>query len=836
MTRTTRILALLLAALPARLAAQGVTGTVVDAQSGAPVPGAMVALVSSDGRVRAQVLADGAGRFAVRAASAGRYALRAERVGYATATSPPLDLSAGETMTYRLAASAQRMQLEGIVASGGGDSRRCTVRPAAGEETATLWEEARKALEAAVTTRRQYPYRFRTERRLRTLDAASSAVHRESVRAMEGISDNPFVAVSPQLLAQRGYVEMVGDTVFFHAPDAAVLLSDPFLESHCFRSRRADGDHAGMVGLVFEPVRGGARADVEGVLWLDARTAELRVVEYRYTRGSETTAAFDRAGGRVEFHRLPNGAWIVNRWRILMPAAQPPPEPAARGPIPAGQTRRALLAEEIGQVVEVRNRDGTPVETAAFASISGVVFDSTRGRPLAGARVSLAGTADSTRTDAEGRFTLPRLAEGVYALGFAHPRLDSLHFAPDPALVAVVPPQELRRDLAIPSVASILASACRTAPGSAVGAAVGMVTDRAAGEPLPGVPLAASWEVAGSAEGGRAATVSDDDGGYRFCDLPEGARVRIVARLEADSAVALAEPRRGVPQQRDLVLAAPAELLARRAEEQRERAHVSVRLVDEAGGRPIQGVKVSLSGGDREWTTGRNGEFAMDLAPGTYALAFSHAVYGGGTARLAVRGRGAMQYELKLPRRTVTLEPLSVVAQRIYPGYFDPRSRGRRLNIITGDQLQNRTAARDVGDLVRTIPGLQVNEVRMMNSGGFVRELCITDRMSLPGQNDTGADQRRKPVEAGVGEPTPVRPPLLYDQNDVRCDRGVAVAVDDVMIGGNAGEFLRDFPTTGIESIIYLKPTDAAGRYGFRARNGIILIYTRGNGPTVREQ
>jgi hypothetical protein len=77
---------------------------------------------------------------------------------------------------------------------------------------------------------------------------------------------------------------------------------------------------------------------------------------------------------------------------------------------------------------------------------------------------------------------------------------------------------------------------------------------------------------------------------------------------------------------------------------------------------------------------------------------------------------------------------------------------------------------------------------------------------------------------------------LLYDQNDVRCDRGVAVAVDDVMIGGNAGEFLRDFPTTGIESIIYLKPTDAAGRYGFRARNGIILIYTRGNGPTVREQ
>jgi hypothetical protein len=57
-----------------------------------------------------------------------------------------------------------------------------------------------------------------------------------------------------------------------------------------------------------------------------------------------------------------------------------------------------------------------------------------------------------------------------------------------------------------------------------------------------------------------------------------------------------------------------------------------------------------------------------------------------------------------------------------------------------------------------------------------------------------------------------------------------------MLIGGSAGEFLRDFPTTGIESIIYLKPTDAAGRYGYRARNGILLIYTRGNGPTVHEQ
>src|SRR5215213_3706907 len=337
MRRSTLLLALFLAALPAALGAQAVTGTVVDQQSGAPVPGALVTLVTGEGRVRAQALTDRAGAFSLRAPAAGRYTLRAERIGYAAAASRPLELAAGQTVTYRLAAPSERLQLQGLVATAGED-RRCTVRPGAGEETSTLWDEARKALQSAVTTRQQYPYRFRTDRRVRQLDPATLTVRREEVRAMEGLSDNPFVSVGAERLARGGYVETVGDTVFFHAPDAAVLLSDPFLERHCFRSQRPDGDHAGMVGLAFEPVRAGEHADVAGVLWLDARTAELRSVEYRYTRGSGAAAVNERAGGRVEFKRLPSGAWIVNRWRILMPASAAAGAPAAA---PTGWPARA---------------------------------------------------------------------------------------------------------------------------------------------------------------------------------------------------------------------------------------------------------------------------------------------------------------------------------------------------------------------------------------------------------------------------------------------------------------------------------------------------------------
>jgi hypothetical protein len=840
MMNRTLLLASLLAAAPAALAAQGVTGTVVDQQGGAGIAGALVQLVAPDGRVRAQVLSRAAGEFSLRAPAAGRYTLRAERVGYAAVTSPVLELAAGQTVTYRLAAGAERLQLEGIVAAAG-NSRRCTVRPQGGEETAALWDEARKALQAAVTTRQQYPYRFKTERRIRALDPTTLTVRREEVRAMEGFSDNPFVAVSPERLARYGYVETLGDTVFFHAPDADVLLSDPFLETHCFRGQRGDGDHAGMVGLAFEPVRGGENADVAGTLWLDARTAELRTVEYRYTRGSGTANVNDRAGGRVEFKRLPNGAWIVTRWRILMPASQAG-APATSGPIPTVQTAaRVALAEEAGQVVEIRDRNGTPVEMVAFASITGVVFDSTRNRPLAGARVALAGTADSTRTDAAGRFTLPRLAEGVYALGFSHPRLDSLRFVPDPALVTVVPPNVLSRDLAIPSEASILASSCRTAAGSAVGAAVGRITDRAGNEPLPGVPLLATWEVLGSAEGGRAAVVTDDGGGYRFCELPEGVSVRIVARLENDSVIAEVQARRGAPQQRDFMLAAPAELLARRLDEQRQRARVVVRLVDAGTGRPIEGAKVSLAGGE-ERTTGRNGELTLDVASGTYSVAFEHRIYGTGTARLAVSGRGNLQYELKLPRRTVTLEPLAVVAERVYPGYFNPRSRGRRLDILTREQIEQReAAARNVGDLVRTFPGLIVSDI-LYPGTSVIKEICVVDRSAMPAAvlaTSSGDGALRSPgtaagaISARRGPPTPASSAPNLGQLQGDSCHGVAVAVDEILVGGNAGEFIRTFPTTNIESIIYLKPTDATGRYGLLGQNGVILIYTRGNGPTV---
>jgi hypothetical protein len=470
---------------------------------------------------------------------------------------------------------------------------------------------------------------------------------------------------------------------------------------------------------------------------------------------------------------------------------------------------------------------------AAFASISGVVFDSTRNRPLAGARVSLAATADSTRTDAEGRFTLPRVAEGAYALVFAHPRLDSLHFTPEAALVTAVPPEAIRRDLAIPPMAAVLAAQCRTPPGSAVGAVAGIVSDRGGGTPLPGVPVTAEWRVPGVAEPGRSATLSDEAGGYRFCEVPAGAAVRVAARLATDSAVAEVRARAGAATQQDLALTPPPGFAVAAAGTVR----VAIRVVDPAGGRPIEGMEVHVAGLPAA-TTDRRGAVAFPaMAPGSYAVELNHRVYGTATARLTVHGPGTAEFELAVPRRNVTLEALQATARRVYPGDFNQRTRGRRLNVITREQIEARQGSvRDVGDLVAAFSMLHVTDIQYPRTG-MVKEVCITDNsaprtasfISLQDRED-----RRRAQDVLRGLPSnPDRDRMQAQMMDEQC-QGVAVAVDDMIMAGHAGEFIKTFPVSQIESVIYLRPTEAAARFGGAGANGVVLIYTRGNGPTAQ--
>ncbi|HEU0015457.1 MAG TPA: carboxypeptidase-like regulatory domain-containing protein, partial [Longimicrobium sp.] len=64
------------------LRAQAVRGHVVEAETGAPVPSALVSLLDAEGRPRAATVSDAQGGYHLAAPGAGVYRLRTERIGH----------------------------------------------------------------------------------------------------------------------------------------------------------------------------------------------------------------------------------------------------------------------------------------------------------------------------------------------------------------------------------------------------------------------------------------------------------------------------------------------------------------------------------------------------------------------------------------------------------------------------------------------------------------------------------------------------------------------------------------------------------------------------------
>jgi hypothetical protein len=149
------LLALLLG-LPVALRAQVVRGVVRDSTSGAPAGGVLVTLIDAASGERRTVLTDETGRFSVAAAGAGTFAVETKRIGVRPAVSSRFALAAGETREIDLTVAAVIPRLAAMRVRG---RSYCAERLREGEETATLWEEARAALTATLITRQERRYR-----------------------------------------------------------------------------------------------------------------------------------------------------------------------------------------------------------------------------------------------------------------------------------------------------------------------------------------------------------------------------------------------------------------------------------------------------------------------------------------------------------------------------------------------------------------------------------------------------------------------------------------------------------------------------------------------------
>jgi hypothetical protein len=349
----------------ARLDAQTVVGTVVDAGSGMPVSQAVVVLVDAGDRRVAAALSGGDGSFTLRAATPGSYRVRAERVGYASTLSPALALAEGQTVQQRVAAQVRQVSLAPIVVSG----RRgaCSMQEDGGQ-TAAVWDEARKVLASVALAGESGAHEYHTRRYRQQMARSGREMLPALVSETRVTSSEPFHAVPVDRLVSVGWVEEVGDSLAFHAPDAATLLSTAFVDHHCFALVENAAEHPGELGLAFEPVRGATRPDVAGTLWVDRASAELRTAEYAYVnlhfRGR--TAGI---GGRLAFERLDDGGWMVRLWRVRMPVLAVGTHMASV--MEADSVSRVVgIAEQGGEVLQVRAADGTLVWAGALTRVA----------------------------------------------------------------------------------------------------------------------------------------------------------------------------------------------------------------------------------------------------------------------------------------------------------------------------------------------------------------------------------------------------------------------------------------------------------------------------------
>ena len=134
---------------------QTVIGTVLERGEGGPVAGAMVRLVDDRGATSSGWITREDGRFRLESVP-GTYDLIIERIGFGRRVIRGLDLAADGITNIDVVVETAAIRLEGLTVESTGVGARESMR--AGHQM--IWEEARKALTAAVWTERHSRLRF----------------------------------------------------------------------------------------------------------------------------------------------------------------------------------------------------------------------------------------------------------------------------------------------------------------------------------------------------------------------------------------------------------------------------------------------------------------------------------------------------------------------------------------------------------------------------------------------------------------------------------------------------------------------------------------------------
>jgi hypothetical protein len=510
------------------LTAQEVLVEVVELSNGKPIVGANVSLVDDHGMSLFGNFSDQGGHSVLRAPTAGRYVVRADKVGYDSWSSVILYVT-GAAIHVRVGMSPLRNPSTAIVRS----ETACQLLTPPGTPAGDLWVEIRKALTASALTDAQGLVPLDVDLYERALDRNLGVVS-ERKEQRSRIPRRPATGISWDQIdsARRGAV-MGGDV--YRAPEAATLVSEQFVKSHCYAAIRGYGAETGLTGLEFRPAKIGSQPELTGILWLDPKGNSLRALNFDYVN-LPIPLRIARTTGRVEYQQLAGGQWIVPRWYIRMPrVAQVTSTDSLLGYQEVGGTSRpagtAAPASAVNAVIPAIEE--TAPGPQSF--ISGVVYDSTTGSPLRGVQVSTGGGRFKTTTTAGGRYDLAVNAPFSDTIVFEHPRLRLYRVAGRMQSISVPSGARGQANVLVPSYGTLRRTLCgqNETATEAQGIAAGYVID-GVGRPVPNAHVWATWQVLWVEQNGRLVstnqqrTVETDtgsDGSYLMCGFTRGAQI-----------------------------------------------------------------------------------------------------------------------------------------------------------------------------------------------------------------------------------------------------------------------------------------------------------------------
>lgn len=401
----------------------------------------------------------------------------------------------------------------------------------------------------------------------------------------------------------------------------------------------------------------------------------------------------------------------------------------------AGTCVLAGLLASGARVAAAQRVDLRAPPAVGFAAIVGVVDDSLRGGPLAGATIALIGTSVRTTTDRDGLFRLDSLPAGEAQIAVLHPLLDTLFLAVTSPKFTLVVGRLEEIAFATPALARIRERSCpRGGVATGNGMLTGRVDDADSDKPIAGavVSLVYTDPRSGSPIQRVRTARTRDDGLYAICGLPETlsgtvqSGVGVVSSSEVpvimkEQLLATASFLMGAPPGKDSTV--------------RGSAVLSGRVTDVAGA-PLRDVQVAVEGGNAIAVTGPDGTFALrGLPSGTTSAVIRKIGYSPALRTVHLRKAEPQRLAVSLSEGVRTLAAVTITGT-MEPalkkvGFTDRRNMGFRSAFLLPADLEKRQA-KQFTDLFRTMSGFRVTTSGLgqivegtRSSGGGAMAGCV---------------------------------------------------------------------------------------------------------------